>query len=121
MPAVLLLIVQAAIGTIATLIIAPRSFDPAANIATLWVLSFCSGVLSAIGLAATATYLSKQVRAISGVMVGILGGALCGAILALTLLGIDYSLIVYLALLAPALLAVLLAVLLDRSKSGWQS
>jgi hypothetical protein len=42
------------------------------------------------------------------------------AIIGLAMAGIDYSLILYLAILAPTLLAVLLASLVDRSKSGWQ-
>jgi chromate transport protein ChrA len=35
--------------------------------------------------------------------------------------GIDFSLVLYLAVVAPTLLAVLLASLLDRPTSGWQT
>jgi hypothetical protein len=105
----------------AALTIAPYSLDPAANDTTLWVLAFASAMISTVGVTATASYLSKHLRLVSGVTVGLLCGLLCSAILGLAALGIEYSLIVYLALLAPTLLAVLLAVLLDRSKSGWQS
>ena len=81
-----------------------------------------SAALSMLGLFATARYLSRRIRPVSGITVGWLCGLVCSAILALSVDGrFDYSLIVYLALLAPALLAVLMATLLDRPKSGWQT
>ncbi len=121
MYAVVVILLHVLISGTAALAIAPYSLDPAANSATMWVLGFASAVISALGLAATASYLSKHLRIISGVTVGLLCGLFCSAILGLAAVGIDYSLIVYLALLAPTLLAILLAVLLERSKSGWQS
>jgi hypothetical protein len=42
-------------------------------------------------------------------------------VLGLSTVGVDYSLITYLSILAPTLLAVLLASLLDRPRSGWQT
>ncbi len=120
MYALVVILLHVGVSGSAALAIAPYAVDPAANSTTLWVLAFASAMLSTVGVTATAGYLSKHLRIMSGVKVGLLCGVLCGAILSLAAMGIDYSLIVYLALLAPTLLAVLLAVLLDRSKSGWQ-
>jgi hypothetical protein len=121
MYAVIAAIVHAVISTIAAMAIAPYSLDPAANDASMRMLSITSAFISAIGMVATASYLSRRIRTISGVVVGILCGVLCSGILGLTIRGTQFSLILYLAILAPTLLAVLLATLLDKPKSGWQS
>lgn len=121
MYALLTFVVHAAFSSLAALAIAPYAVDPAATINALWTLSFVSALLSTIGLAATATYLSRRIKPFSGAQVGLLCGVLCSAILGLALGGMQFSLILYLVMLVPTLVAVLLASLLDRPKSGWQS
>jgi hypothetical protein len=120
MYAVLAALVHAVLAITAALIIAPYSLQPVATTMALADLGMASAVISGIGLAATARYLSKRMRTISGPQVGLACGALCNATMGTLLVGVDFSLVIYLAILAPALLAVLLATLLDRSKSGWQ-
>lgn len=114
--------VHAAISSAAALAVAPRSVAVGATLKSLWVLGLASAVLSNIGLVATSMYLSRRLKPGSGLTVGWLCGLLCAAMLALSLgAGIDYSLVTYLALLAPTLLAITLASVLDRPKSGWQT
>jgi hypothetical protein len=116
----LAVVVHALLAIAAAFIIAPYSLQPIATIAALADLGMASAAMSGIGLAATAKYLSKRMRTISGPQVGLACGVLCNGTMGLVLVGFDFSLVIYLAILAPALLAVLLATLLDRSKSGWQ-
>jgi Kef-type K+ transport system membrane component KefB len=121
MHAVLAAIVHTAISVIAAMYIAPYSLDPAATLDSMQGLCLASAIISAIGFMATTTYLSRRLRPVRGVLVGALSGLLCTGTVSLVMTGMDYSLIVYLAILAPTLLAVLLASLLDRPKSGWQT
>lgn len=122
MYALIAMVVNAFLGSAAALAIAPYSLAPGANFQSLWALSIASAVLSTVGLVATSWYLSRRLRPVSGITVGWLCGMACGAVLGLAIDGsFDYSVILYLALLAPTLLAVLLASLLDRPKSGWQT
>ncbi len=121
MYALLAILLQAAISLAAAMAIAPYSLDLAANDETLPALSLASTVISAIGLVSTSVYLSRRLRPVSGAMVGGFCGLLCAGILGLSARGVDYSLVLYLAILAPTLLAILLAALLDRPKSGWQT
>jgi len=109
------------ISSVATLVIAPRSMTLAATGTSLQMLCLASALICAAGFFATVTYLSRRIRPVSGALVGVLCGALCGAVLGLSVVGVDYSLITYLSILAPTLLAVLLASLLDRPRSGWQT
>lgn len=117
----LTVVVHAAIGSLAAHAIAPYSLDPAASGRTLWVLAMVSALLSAIGFAATASYLGKRIKPFSGAQVGLLCGVMCAGLMGLTLAGMQYSLVIYLTMLAPTLAAVLLASLLQRSRSGWQA
>lgn len=117
----LTILVHAAIGSAAALAIAPYSIDVAATARSMWTLSMGSALVTAIGFSATATYLARRIKPLSGAQVGLLCGVVCGGILALTVAGIDFSLVVYLALLVPTLVAIVLAALLDRTRSGWQS
>ena len=119
--AVLATVVHVVVGTAAAMAIGPHSLQPMATSYALWNLGMASAAMSAVGLVATASYLSRRIRPRSGLLVGLLCGLLCGTMLGLAMLGVDYSLILYLAILAPTLLAVLLATLMDRSKSGWQT
>lgn len=122
MYAMLAIVVQIILGSAATMAIAPYSVAMGATIRSLWTLSLASAALSTVGLVGTAWYLSRRLRPTSGITVGWLCGLLCSGILALTIDGtLDFSVILYLSLLAPTLLAVLLASLLDRPKSGWQT
>lgn len=121
MYALLALVIHAMIGSLAALAIAPYSIDPAATARSLWTLAVVSALLSTAGLAATATYLSKRIRLLTGAQAGLLCGVVCSGLLALSTGRTRYSLIVYLAMLVPTLAAVLLASLLERSKSGWQT
>jgi hypothetical protein len=121
MYALLALVIHATVGSLAALAIAPYSVDPAATGQSLWALGMVSALLSTIGLAATATYLSRRIRPLTGAQAGLLCGVVCGGLLALSMGTTRYSLIVYLAMLAPTLVAVLLASLLERPKSGWQA
>lgn len=116
----LMALVHAAVSSLAALAIAPHSPDPTATSKSLWALSMVSTLLSTIGFAATALYLATPVKPFSGVQVGLLCGVLCSGVFGLTLAGVQYSLVLYLAMLVPTLAAVLLASLLARSKSGWQ-
>jgi len=122
MYAVLAIVVQIGLSSIAALAIAPHSISVGATLQSLWSASVASTALSAIGLVATAWYLSRRLRLASGLTVGWLCGLLSSVILALSMEGsYDFSVILYLMLLAPTLLAVLLASVLDRPKSGWQT
>jgi hypothetical protein len=117
---VLAVIVQALLSIAAASLIAPYSLDPTSDSMSLTTLCMASAVVSGIGLFSTAVYLSKRIRPLSGGMIGLACGLLCTAMIGLATKGIDFSLILYLAILAPTLLAVLLATLLDQPKSGWQ-
>lgn len=120
--AILAMIVHAFIGSTAALAIAPYSLDPAGNSSSLWALSVASAVISCMGLVATTSYLSKRIRPFTGLVIGLCCGLLCGALMSLVATGSsDFSLTLYLVLLFPTLLGVLLATLLDRPKTGWQS
>ncbi|MEO6080994.1 MAG: hypothetical protein ABIQ86_14665 [Steroidobacteraceae bacterium] len=121
MYAVIAAAVHAVVAIAAAFTIAPYSVQPIATNMHLSTLCLASAALSGLGLVSTATYLSKRIRPVSGAVVGLLCGALCSVMIGLAMAGIDFSLVLYLALLAPTLLAVLLATLLDRNKSGWQS
>lgn len=121
MYAVLILVVHAAVSTAAALAVAPYSIDPAASGRALWVTSMASALLCVIAFIATAAYLGKRISLVSGAQGGLLCGLLCGGINAFTARGVQFSLLLYLALLVPTLVAVVLAVLVDRPKSGWQS
>lgn len=121
MYAMLVIVVHAAVSSAAALAIAPYSVDPAATSKSLWTLSMVSALICTAGFAATAGYLSRRVKLVSGAQVGLLCGVLCSGIVGLTLAGIDFSLVLYLTLLFPTLAAVLLASLLDRPRSGWQA
>lgn len=121
MYALLALVIHAAVSSLAALAIAPYSIDSAASARSLWTLGMVSALLSATGLAATALYLAKRIRPLTGAQAGLLCGAVCSGLLALAMSRTQYSLIVYLTMLAPTLVAVLLASLLERPKSGWQT
>lgn len=121
MYALLILVVHAAVSTAAALAIAPYSMDPTASARTLWVMSMASALLTVVAFAATAAYLGKRISLVSGAQAGLLCGLLCGGIAAFTLRGVQFSLLLYLALLVPTLVAVVVAVLVDRPKSGWQT
>jgi hypothetical protein len=122
MYAMIAIVVQIILSSAATMVIAPHSVAVGATTRTLWTLGIASAALSTVGLVATAWYLSRHLRATSGITIGWLCGLLCCATLALALDdSFDFSVVVYLTLLAPTLLAVLLASLLDRPKSGWQT
>jgi hypothetical protein len=122
MYAMLAIVVQVFLTSVASVAIAPYSIAVGATTRSMWILSLVSAALSTVALVATAWYLSRHLRPMSGVTVGWLCGLLCSAILALAIDGrFDFSVILYLSLLAPTLLAVLLASLLDRPKSGWQT
>lgn len=122
MYALIAMVVHALLGSAAALAIAPYSLAPGATFGSLWGLSLASAALSTVGLVSTSWYLSRRLRPVSGITVGWLCGLACGVVLALSInADYDYSVILYLALLAPTLLAVLLASLLDKPKSGWQT
>jgi hypothetical protein len=122
MYAMLAIVVQVILSSAAALVIAPYSVAIGATTRSLWTVSVASAALSTMGLVGTAWYLSRRLRPTSGLVIGWLCGLLCSAILALAINGrYDFSVILYLSLLAPTLLAVLLASLLDRPKSGWQT
>lgn len=120
MYALLALVLHAAISSLTALTIAPYASDPAATSNALWLLSMFSALLSTAGLVATATYLSRRISMLSGAQVGLLCGVVCAAMLGLAVGGMQYSLVLYLAILVPTLVAVLMATLLDRPRSGWQ-
>jgi hypothetical protein len=117
MYALLALIAHAIVSSVAAVAIAPYSVAAGANMKALWVLALASAVISTIGLVSTAVYLSRRLSRVTGGIVGVL----CGAILGMVMKQTDFSVVLYLAILAPTLLAVLLASLLDRPKSGWQT
>jgi hypothetical protein len=122
MYAMLAIVVQIILSSAAAMAIAPYSVAVGATARSLWVLSVVSAALSTVGLVGTAWYLSRRFRPASGLTVGWLCGLLCSAILALAIdSSLDFSVILYLSLLAPTLLAVLLASVLDRPRSGWQT
>jgi len=118
---ILVVAVHLLVSSAATLLIAPRSISEVANGTSLQVLCLASAGVCAAGFFATSIYLSRRIRPISGAVAGLLCGLLCSVVLGLSMVGIDYSLITYLSILAPTLLAVLLATLLDRPRSGWQT
>lgn len=118
---ILIFAVHLLVSSGAVLYIAPRSISEAATGISLQMLCLSSAVVCMGGFLATAVYLSRRIRPISGALTGLLCGALCSAVLGLSMKGIDYSLITYLSILAPTLLAVLMATLLDRPRSGWQT
>jgi len=122
MYAMIAIVVQIILSGTAALAIAPHSVAEGATIHALWILVVAAAVLSTVGLVATSWYLSRRLRPASGLTIGWLCGLLGSATMALALNGnYDFSVILYLTLLAPTLLAVLLASLLDRPKSGWQT
>lgn len=122
MYAVLAIAVHAILCSVAAWFVGPRSLAVGATLESLWVLGVASAVLSNIGLVGTSLYLSRRLKLGSGLTVGWLCGLLCAAMLALSLdARMDYSLVTYLTLLAPTLLAITLASVLDRPKSGWQT
>lgn len=122
MYALLAIAVHAVLVIAAAVAIAPYSITPGASLHSLVTLGLVSAALSNLGLVATSWYLSRRLRPASGLTVGWLCGLLAGGILGLAIEGsLDYSLILYLSLLAPTLLAVLLASILDPPRSGWQT
>lgn len=122
MYALIAIVVQAILGSAAVMAVSPYSVAPGATMTSLWVLTAASSVIATLGLIATSWYLSRRLRPVTGITIGWLCGLLCSAIIGLSIdPAVDYSLITYLALLAPTLLAVLLASVLDRPKSGWQT
>jgi hypothetical protein len=121
MPTLLVAVLHAMISNAAALLIAHYSTDPFAIISVLSTFGSSSAAISAIGFAATSLYLSRRVRPATGALVGVLCGLLCGATMGLTISSIDFSVVPYLTILAPTLLAVLLASVLERPKSGWQT
>jgi hypothetical protein len=122
MYALIAIVVQTLLSSATVMAVSPYSVAPGATRTSLWVLSVASAVIATFGLLATSWYLSRRLRPVSGITIGWLCGLLCSGIIGLSIdPTVDYSLITYLALLAPTLLAVLLASLLDRPKSGWQT
>jgi hypothetical protein len=121
MYAVMALVFNAMVNSGAALLIQPHSQDPTATLLSMWVLALASSAISMIGLVSTALYLSRRIRPPTGALVGLLCGVVFTAMLGLLTEGIDFSLVLYLAVVAPTLLAVLLASLLDRPTSGWQT
>lgn len=120
MYALLIILLHVAVSSPAAFVVAPYSIDPAANAGSLWALCGASAVLSMLGFAATAAYLSKRIRPITGVFAGVMCGLMCSSLLVLVARGTDFSLVLYLVLLAPTLLSVSLASMFDRSRTGWQ-
>jgi hypothetical protein len=118
---ILIIAVHLVVSSIATVFIAPRSMTAVATGMSLQMLCLASALICAAGFFATAAYLSRRIRLVSAALVGLLCGVLCSVVLGLSTVGVDYSLITYLSILAPTLLAVLLASLLDRPRSGWQT
>lgn len=118
---ILIVAIHLLISSLATLFIAPRSISEVATGTSLQMLCLASALICAGGFLATTAYLSRHIRPISGALVGLLCGVMCSVVLGLSMVGVDYSLITYLSILAPTLLAVLLATLLDRPRSGWQT
>jgi chromate transport protein ChrA len=121
MYAVMALVFNAAVNSGAALLIEPRSQDATATLVSMLMLAMASSAISMIGLVSTALYLSRRIRPSTGALVGFLCGVVFTAMLGLLTEGIDFSLVLYLAVVAPTLLAVLLASLLDRPTSGWQT
>ena len=122
MYALLAIVVQILLSCTAVLAIAPYSIAPGASLNSLLALCVASAVTSCIGLTGTSWYLSRHLKPGSGITVGWMCGLTCGGILGLAVDGrFDYSILLYLSIVAPTLLAVLLASLLDRPKSGWQT
>lgn len=114
--------VHLALISAAAIVIAPYSVAPGATMKSLLTLGLVSAAISTVGLVATSVYLSRRLRPVSGITIGWMCGLFCSGIFGLAIDGrVDYSLILYLSLLAPTLLAILLATLLDRPKSGWQT
>ncbi len=117
----LIVAVHLLVSSVATLFIAPRSVTVTATGTSLQMLCLASALVCAGGFFATSIYLSRRIRPVSGAVTGLLCGVLCSGVLGLCTVGVDYSLITYLSILAPTLLAVLLATMLDRPRSGWQT
>lgn len=121
MPTLLVAVLHAMLSNAAAMLIAHYSVDPFALISVLSTFATSSAVISAIGFAATTFYLSRRVRPATGALVGVLCGLLCGGTMVLTMSSLDFSVVPYLTILAPTLLAVLLASVLERPKTGWQT
>lgn len=121
MYALFVLVVHAAVSTAAAFAIAPYSPDPVVSGEGLWLMCMASALLTVIAFAATAAYLGKRISVVSGAQGGLLCGLVCGGVAAFTMRGVQFSLLIYLALLVPTLVAIVLAVIMDRPKSGWQS
>lgn len=121
MPAALAILLHIAISGSVAIAVAPWTPDPTATPRALWLLCAASAVLCGAGLAATAAYLGRRIRPVSATQVGLPCGLLCGAILGLTMRSVQFSLILYLALLVPVLVAITLTMLVDRPRTGWQS
>jgi hypothetical protein len=115
-----ILFVHVLFSCVVALTIAPHSPDPTATSNSLLVLCLASAALCMVGFVATSRYLSRRVKPLTGVLVGYGCGMLCCATIGLIFAGVRFSLVIYITLLAPTLLAVLLASVLDRPKSGWQ-
>ncbi len=71
MYAMLAIVVQVILGSAAALAIAPYSVTLGATMEALWTLSVASAGLSTIGLVATAWYLSRRLRAVSGLTIAL--------------------------------------------------
>lgn len=121
MYALLVLVVHVAVSSAAALAIAPYTIDPVVTPRSLWLMCMGSALLTVIAFASTAAYLGKRISPVSGAQGGLLCGLVCGGVAAFTARGVQFSLLIYLALLVPTLVAVVLAVVMDRPKSGWQS
>lgn len=121
MLALVVLVLHVAVSSAAALAIAPYTLDPVVTARSLWVMCMGSALLSVIAFVSTAAYLGKRISLVSGAQGGLLCGLVCGGVAAFTARGVQFSLLIYLALLVPTLVAVVLAVVMDRPKSGWQS
>lgn len=121
MYAVMALVFNALVNSGAAVLILPHSTDPTATLMSMGILALASAAVSMVGLVSTALYLARRIRPPTGALVGMLCGVVFTAMLGLLTEGVDFSLVLYLAVVAPTLLAVLLASLLDRPTSGWQT
>ncbi len=88
--------------------------DAASAFAYLWSLSLMSSVLSGICFAVTNRYLSKHASGWVAMAVGVFCGVVSSAMIALALVGVSLPLAQFLAVFVPALLAVLLASLMEH-------
>ncbi len=120
MYAMIAFVVHAALGSAAAMAIAPHSRAAGATFGSMGAVH---GVRPAFDRGAGGNILGTVAAPAANHRHhgGWLCGVSCGAVLGLSIdPSLDYSVILYLALLAPTLLAVLLASVLDRPKSGWQ-